>query len=115
MFIYSILERRLKITQRIYYILKQLQALDTKSLFKLNLHKKIAIPFIMTVAVILLGSETLELQLGKRGKNREIAESIKNNANRLKHFFDNLLEIEKIENGILKIHPQKQEINLILR
>ncbi len=108
-----------ELRKKVYKATKELkianERLNKNASIKSELYSALAHDIRTPLAVILLGSEALELQLGKRGKNREIAESIKNNANRLKHFFDNLLEIEKIENGILKIKYEKYDINLILK
>ncbi len=108
-----------ELQKKVYKATKELkianECLNKNASIKSELYSTLAHDIRTPLAVILLGSEAIEFQLGKLGKNKEIVESIKNNANKLKHFFDNLLEIEKIENGILKIRHEKHDINLILK
>lgn len=106
------LQKRIKnATKRLNAANEQLsKAAERKS----ELYSALAHDIRTPLAVIILGAETIETKLDK-AENTEIVEAIKNNAESLKTLFDNLLEIEKIEDGILKVYPQEQEINFILR
>ncbi len=108
----TVLQERIKnATERLNAANEKLSKIAER---KSELYSALAHDIRTPLAVIILGAETIETKLNKT-ENTEIVEAIKNNAKSLKALFDNLLEIEKIEDGILKIHPQKQEINFILR
>ncbi len=80
---------------------------------KSELYSALAHDIRTPLAIITLGSENIKAKLNKT-EDLEIIEAIKNNAMRLKILFEHLLEIERIESGIVKINIRKEEINAIL-
>jgi len=81
---------------------------------KSELYSALAHDIRTPLAIITLGAENIRAKL-KKSEDLEIVDAMKNNALRLKILFEHLLEIERIESGMIKVNLKKEEINAILK